>query len=91
MDAIAFLAFLRKQGDRGWSQRASAVMALETALAQSHATQEASGNDRNADTLWSRADFAREAPGMNWSAFFVAAGLGKQQTSFVLPQPSTIH
>jgi putative endopeptidase len=69
--------------------RAEAVMALETAIAQSHATGEASANDRNADRLWTRADFAREAPGMDWAAFFAAAGLGRQQT-FVAWQPSAL-
>ena len=71
------------------SQRAEAVMALETAIAQSHATQEFSGNERNADNLWARADFARQAPGMDWSAFFAAAGLAKQP-SFVAWQPSAV-
>jgi putative endopeptidase len=66
-------------------QRAELVMALETAIARSHATAEASANDHNADNLWTRADFAREAPGMDWSAFFAAAGLGKQ-AAFVVWQ-----
>jgi putative endopeptidase len=70
-------------------QRAEAVMALETALAQSHATREASAEDRNADNLWTRADFARQAPGMDWSAFFAAAGLARQQ-DFVAWQPSAV-
>ena len=70
-------------------QRAEAVMALETAIARSHATADASANDHNADNLWTRADFAREAPGMDWSAFFEAAGLGKQE-SFVVWQPSAV-
>lgn len=69
--------------------RARAVMALETAIAQSHATQEASSNDRNADQVWTRADFARQAPGMDWFAFFVAAGLGPEQ-AFVVWQPSAV-
>jgi len=69
--------------------RARAVMALETAIAQSHATQDASSNDRNADQVWTRADFARQAPGMDWFAFFVAAGLGQQQ-DFVVWQPSAV-
>ena len=69
--------------------RAEAVMALETAIARSHATPEASANDHNADTLWTRADFAREAPGMDWIAFFAAAGLGRQQT-FVAWQPTAL-
>jgi putative endopeptidase len=70
-------------------QRAAAVMALETALAQSHATREASAEDRNGDNLWTRADFARQAPGMDWSAFFAAAGLARQPT-FVVWQPSAV-
>ena len=69
------------------ARRAEAVMALETAIARSHATPEASANDHNTDNLWSRADFAREAPGMDWTAFFAAAGLAKQAT-FVAWQPS---
>ncbi len=71
------------------AQRAQAVMALETALALSHASREASADDRNADNVWTRADFAREAPGMDWSAFFAAAGLARQRT-FVAWQPSAV-
>jgi putative endopeptidase len=71
------------------TKRAEAVMALETAIAQSHATAEVSGNERNADNVWTRADFAQQAPGMDWSTFFVAAGLGKHQT-FVAWQPSAV-
>lgn len=70
-------------------KRAEAVLALETAIAQSHATAEISGNERNADNLWTRADFVREAPGMDWPAFFAAAGLAKQQ-SFVAWQPGAV-
>ncbi len=71
-------------------QRAQAVMALETAIAQSHTTREASADDRHADNLWTRADFARQAPGMDWSAFFAAAGLAGQQ-EFVAWQPSAVQ
>jgi predicted metalloendopeptidase len=60
-------------------ERAGAVLALETALAQSHATRETSGNDHNADTVWARSDFARRAPGMDWTLFFEAAGLDQQK------------
>ncbi len=70
-------------------QRAQSVMALETALAQSHAAREASAEDHNADNRWTRADFARQAPGMDWSAFFAAAGLAKQ-ADFVAWQPSAV-
>jgi predicted metalloendopeptidase len=60
-------------------QRAAAVMALETALAQHQASPSESARDRNADTVWTRADLARRAPGMDWSVFLAAAGLGKVQ------------
>jgi putative endopeptidase len=70
-------------------QRAQAVMALETSIAQTHSSDEASGNDHNADNVWSRSDFARSAPGMDWSAFFDAAGLAKQPT-FVAWQPGAV-
>jgi len=68
-------------------QRAAAVMTLETALARSQATKEASAHDQNADSVWTRADFARRAPGMDWSTFFKEAGLARQG-SFVVWQPS---
>ncbi len=71
------------------AHRAEGVMALETAIARSHATPEASADERNTDALWTRADFAREAPGMDWSAFFAAAGLTRQQT-FVAWQPTAL-
>ena len=70
-------------------KRATQVMALETAIAQSHASREASSDELNADNLWTRAAFMRNAPGMDWTAFFAAAGLAKQE-SFVVWQPSAI-
>jgi putative endopeptidase len=75
-------------GDRP-EKRAVQVMALETAIAQSHASAEASRDEVNADNLWTRADFERHAPGMDWAAFFAAAELAKQE-SFVVWQPSAI-
>ena len=71
-------------------RRAERVLALETALAESHASAEASAVDRNADTVWSPADFVREAPGMDWDAFFAAAGLSARQS--IIPwQPSAVR
>ena len=70
-------------------ERGAAVMALETAIAKTQATRVASTNDHNADNLWTRSDFARRAPGMDWSAFFAAAGLAKQE-SFVAWRPTAV-
>ena len=69
--------------------RARTVMELETAIARSHATAEASANDHNADNVWMRADFVRKAPGMDWSGFFAGAGLAKHE-EFVAWQPSAL-
>jgi predicted metalloendopeptidase len=80
---------LRLAGFDDADHRAKSVLALETAIAETHATSEASGLDRNADNQWSRADFAREAPGMDWDAFFDAAGLAKQAV-IVAWQPSAV-
>jgi predicted metalloendopeptidase len=71
-------------------ERARAVMALETSMAQGQATREASANDHNADSLWTRADLAREAPGMDWSAFLAAAGLARQE-AFGVWQPGAMR
>jgi len=71
-------------------ERASAALQLETAIAQSHATAAISGEDKNADNLWTREHFAREAPGMDWTQFFAAAGLGSQKT-FVVWQPDAVQ
>ena len=69
--------------------RARDVLALETAIAETHATAAVSAQDHNADIKWSRADFATKAPGMDWALFFVAAGLGRQE-AFVPWQPTAI-
>ena len=71
------------------AQRAASVVALEVAIARGHATGEQSANDHNADRVWTRADFARRAPGIDWTAFFAAAGMGKQD-AFVAWQPTAI-
>lgn len=69
-------------------QRAEAVMRLETALAESQATKEISANDRNSDNIWARDAFAREAPGMDWTAFLTAAGLAKADSIGVWQPPA---
>ena len=69
--------------------QAFAILALETAIAETQAPREASANDRNANNKWTRADFSRLAPGMDWEAFFAAAGLASVD-AFVAWQPSAV-
>jgi len=70
-------------------ERGSAVLALETAIAQSQGAREASANDHNADNVWTRSDFVQRAPGMDWTAFFEAAGLAAQK-ELVAWQPTAV-
>ena len=89
----AYLEYLTRllehAGFEGARDRASAVMQLEIAMARTHATSEVSADDRHAGNLWTRAALARDAAGMDWGAFFEAAGLGSQQ-SFVVWQPDAV-
>ncbi|MEO8063568.1 MAG: M13 family metallopeptidase [Pseudomonadota bacterium] len=70
-------------------ERAAAVLALETAMARIHVPAAASARDQNADNHWARADFPARAPGMDWNAFFAAAGLANQE-DFVAWQPDAL-
>jgi len=76
-------------GQDNAAQRADTVLALETALARAHATAEESSKDGNADNAWPRGQFLLEAPGIDWNAFFAAAGLSRQQ-EIVAWQPAAI-
>ena len=69
--------------------RADRVIALEAKIAAAHASIEDSQDARKADNHWSRVDFATKAPGLDWAAFWRAAGLGGQ-TQFMVWQPGAI-
>jgi predicted metalloendopeptidase len=58
-------------------------------MARGQATREASANDSNAVNRWTPTDFARRAPGMDWSAFLDAAGLARQD-AIVAWQPGAV-
>ena len=72
-----------------FADRATALAALETLIAQSQATADASAQDHNADTIWTRADFTKRAPGLDWNLFFTTAGLNNEQ-QLVVWQPSAV-
>ena len=58
--------------------RAGRVWDLETKIAGAHATREESDDWSRAKEIWTTADFADNAPGLDWEAFFDAARLGEQ-------------
>jgi putative endopeptidase len=67
--------------------RATRVVALESAIAQQQISLADSEDIHKANNPWHLADFNAKAPGLDWSEFFRAAGLDKQQT-FIVWQPS---
>ena len=71
------------------AKKADAIFALETAIAKTHATREASEDVHLADNPWTRADFAKKAPGMDWTAYFEAAMLGGQN-DFIVWHPTAV-
>jgi putative endopeptidase len=60
--------------------RADRVVALETALAKANTNIDDVAKTNN---TWRRADFNTKAPGLDWAAYFKAAGLGQQMTFVV--------
>ena len=69
--------------------KAAAIFALETAIAKTHTSREDSEDVHKADNPWTRADFAAKAPGLDWDAYFAAAGIGAQK-DFVVWQPEAV-
>jgi putative endopeptidase len=55
--------------------KARRIYELETKIARAHADREQSEDWANARQIWTQADFARRAPGLDWPAFFEAAQL----------------
>ena len=67
--------------------QAARIIALETRIAQVHATRADSEDVQKANNSWSRADFTKKAAGLDWSAFFTAAGL-TSQNHFIVWHPN---
>jgi endothelin-converting enzyme/putative endopeptidase len=82
-------AIMKLAGIADAEAKASRIMALETKIAQSHASRSDSGDIQKGNNLWARADFAAKAPGLDWNAYFAAAGLDKQKT-FIVWQPGAV-
>jgi predicted metalloendopeptidase len=68
---------------------AARIFALEHKIAAVHSTRAESVDVLKGNNHWTRKDFAARAPGLDWSAYFAAAGLGAQQR-FVVWQPGAV-
>jgi putative endopeptidase len=82
-------AALRLAGLSDPDTRAERILALETALARTHGSRADTDDVFKTDNPWRRADFDARAPGMDWTAYFQSAGLGRQ-ADFVVWQPSAV-
>jgi len=58
--------------------RAQRIYDLEMKIARAHATREEANDYAKAATVWTRADFTKNAPGLDWARFLTAAQLGNQ-------------
>jgi predicted metalloendopeptidase len=74
-------------GIPGADAKATAIMQLETQMAQAHWTREATGDFAKGNNHWTRAEFRTKAPGLDWEIYFAAAELSKP-ARFVVWQPS---
>ena len=79
--ALGGIADARAKADR--------IFALERRIAGAHVSREDSEDVKKGNNHWSRGDFDQKAPGLDWQAFFTAAGLGSQPR-FVVWQPGAV-
>jgi len=69
--------------------RAAGVLTLEIGIARSHAPDADAADVFKQNNPWKRTDFAVKAPGMDWDAYFQAAGL-TGQSDFIVWQPTAV-
>jgi putative endopeptidase len=82
-------AILSQAGIADAASKAKTVIALETKIATAQASLLDSQDVHKANNLWEMSDFAKKAPGLDWAAYFKAAGLDGQ-TQIDAWQPSAI-
>jgi putative endopeptidase len=82
-------AMFRLAGLSDPEARAIRVLQFETAIAKQQISLADSEDIHKANNPWHPADFAAKAPGIDWTEFFHAAGLDKQDT-FIVWQPTAV-
>ena len=58
--------------------KAARIYDLEKKIAEVHGTREDSSDVTKANNPWKTNDFAKQAPGLDWNAYFKAAGIANQ-------------
>src|SRR5215472_16592549 len=80
---------LELAGMTGAAARAGRIYDLERAIADAHVSRTDSEDVHKANNPWKLSEFAARAPGLDWDAFFGAAGLGREPMIMVW-QPSAV-
>jgi putative endopeptidase len=73
----------------GGEEKAARIFELERRIAEAHTSRADSEDVLKGNNHWSAAEFPQRAAGLDWPAFFGAAGLG-QQREFVVWQPGAV-
>jgi putative endopeptidase len=82
-------AMLKQAGMADADAQAKRIYALELKIAQGQTDLVASQDVHKANNPWPTAEYAKHAPGMDWNAYFGAAGLSKQKVVYAW-QPEAI-
>ena len=82
-------ALLDTAGIKDAKAKAASILALETKIAHAHASIVDTGDVHKANNPWSMDDFATRAPGLDWSTYFKAGGIGDATTVYAW-QPQAI-
>ncbi len=82
-------AILRLANVADSENMAARILSLEIRIAQAHAPDTDAADVSKQNNPWKRADFSVKAPGMDWGAYFTAAGVAGQP-EFIVWQPSAV-
>ncbi|HEY2346571.1 MAG TPA: M13 family metallopeptidase [Xanthomonadaceae bacterium] len=86
----AYIAtILKLSGTPDADAKAKAIFELETKIAKAHTSITDSEDVHKANNPWPLADFAKNAPGLDWNTYFDAAGLGSRKL-VVVWEPETV-
>jgi predicted metalloendopeptidase len=82
-------AMLKLAGIDDVETRAARILTLEIQIAKTHAPDADAADVFKQNNPWKRADFGVKAPGLDWDAYFQAAGVS-ELAEFVVWQPSAV-
>jgi len=82
-------AMLKLAGVADAETKAARILNLEIQIAKAHAPDSDAADVFKQNNPWKRSDFVVKAPGMDWDAYFKAAGVASER-EFLVWQPSAV-